>query len=148
MLEGLFTLIFGNRKKLKAELKLKSNVKTIVGTTVNALLKRKFHNANIHTLYGKYSVPTYQDFENWLEVDKLNLKAYVKDKSDYDNLAVDSYCGVHNIVGNMSYGFAISSNPAHVFNVLITQDFDIRQIELQSDMVCDYPEEFVYLIII
>jgi len=148
VLEDIFKFLFGKGKKLKVKHDLRNNTKTIAGNVVSILLKRKYPNASIHILDSVYSVPIYQDFEDWLEVDTLNLKLYVKDKYDCDNYAMDSFCRAHNIVGNISYGVAISSKPAHVFNVLITQDFVVRPIESQSDMISNYPEEFVYLIII
>ena len=143
---------FKNRIEIKiASSQLKGDVISLSGNSLSRLLKAKYPNAKIYIADSEYKIPKWENFKRWIQRDDLNFKKYEPEIFDCDNYAFESFCRAHRIIGNIGYGFAFSSQPAHAFNIIVSQKNDelkVYQIEPQNDSVSNYPNDKIYLIVI
>jgi hypothetical protein len=150
-INGIFSWFLDVWQRANARTAVKCHFEEITGSQARELLAKQFPNAAIHISDGILKAPRWADFKAWLEKDSLSTMIWIEDIWDCDNFALESKCRASNILaGNISYGFAWFSIPAHAITILISCDdgiFTIRQIEPQRDDQVALLNENCYLIV-
>ena len=112
---------------------------TVESGTIKIELGEKYPNARLYIADMVYCYPTYTELVEWLNVDSLDKMVWLEDIWDCDNFAVESYCRIHRVVGNIAYGEAWGYTPIgyHAFCIAWT-DRGLSIIEPQNDDTRDW----------
>jgi len=112
---------------------------TISGSELMRVISSAYPDAHIYIADAEYKHVSYDELLRWLNEDSLDQMCWVEDIWDCDNFAVESYCRVHKVVGNLAYGECWGNTPTgyHVFCIAYCID-KIKIIEPQNDDTKDW----------
>lgn len=111
----------------------------ISGSELMRVISSAYPDARIYIADAAYKHVSYDELLRWLNEDSLDKMCWVKDIWDCDNLAVESYCRAHKVVGNLAYGECWGNTPTgyHVFCIAYCTG-KVKIIEPQNDDTNDW----------
>ena len=154
-MNGLKTLICTFLCKQKSFTFLPSDITSIKGDTLRAILKHVYPDAYIKIADIPYDIVSYSELERWLNTDSLDKIQYIKDIWDCDDFARESRCRMMRLnrahKRNFVYAYCEGYTPMgyHAFNLSFCNG-DIKIIEPQNDDTkswhkSDYKPDFIQL---
>ena len=143
----LFNLLL---KMFKKETSVKGSI--IKREKLLKMFKKEYRNAYIVLNDKRFYVPITGEFTAWMKEDLTNMKIYRPEVFDCENFAYEFFVESHRkIAGNVTIGVIQNNEPAHAYNIVITRNkkgaLKMTEIEPQTDMKRDFPNDSVYLII-